>query len=243
MNKMSEYGETLEREIENQAKKLTTLEERTSKKYKQGFVYDYLKTSIITGRLPPEKQLIEREICDKLGVSRTPVREAFRQLSSEGLVDFLPGCGVVVSAMTKEKAEELYQLKEALECMAARLCAERAPEEHIKKMYDCISHHRQAYIDVEPLAAVDLDLQFHVLILEGAQSPMIEQRARELLLQTRRLSQLAVYDQDKTPDFLAQHEAILNAICEHRPDAAAAAVSEHIKYVKEFQWKRWNMLF
>ena len=168
MTKLPEYGEALEREIENQAKKLTTLEERTSKKYKQGFVYDYLKTSIITGRLPPEKQLIEREICDKLGVSRTPVREAFRQLSSEGLVNFLPGCGVVVSAMTKEKAEELYQLKEALECMAARLCAERAPEDHIKKMADCIEQHSQAYIDVEPLAAVDLDLQFHVLILEGA---------------------------------------------------------------------------
>lgn len=244
MNNMPEYGAALERDIENQAKKLSgTLEERTAKKYKQGFVYDYLKTSIITGRLPPEKQLIEREICDKLGVSRTPVREAFRQLSSEGLVDFLPGCGVVVSAMTKEKAEELYQLKEALECMAAKLCAERATEEHIRSMAACINQHGQAYVDVEPLAAADLDLQFHVMILEGAASPMLEQRARELLLQTRRLSQLAVYDPDKTPEFIKQHETILAAISAHRPEAAAAAVSAHIKYVKEFQWKRWNMLF
>lgn len=221
----------------------TERHERGSRIYKQGFVYDYLKDSIITGRLAPEKQLVEREICDQLGVSRTPVREAFRRLSSEGLVDFLPGSGVVVASLTKEKAEQLYELKQALEGMAARLCARRATDEELSAMSDCIARHRSAYEEGVQEAAVDMDARFHELLIAGAHSPMLEQHTRELLLQARRLSQLAVYDADETPNFISQHEDILRAVKLHDPDRAQSAVVRHIEYVKQFQWRRWAMLF
>ena len=70
------------------------------KESKQSVAYNYLRMAIITGRYPPEKPLVEREICDKLGVSRTPVREALRRLGSEGLVDFIPNRGVFVAGVT-----------------------------------------------------------------------------------------------------------------------------------------------
>ena len=217
--------------------------EADTKKYKQALAYEYLKNSIITGRLPPEKQLIEREICEKLGLSRTPVREAFRQLGSEGLVDFLPGRGVVVASLTLEKARQMYELKQALECMAARLCAQRAGEKELEAMSECIRLHEQSFALGKMSMAADVDLQFHVLLLEGSASPMLEQSGKALLLQARRLSQLAVYDADQTESFISQHREIFSAIESREPDRASAAVSAHIDFIRRFQRDRWDMLF
>lgn len=210
---------------------------------KQSVAYEYLKTSIITGKIPPEKQLIERDICEKLGVSRTPVREALRQLSSEGLVDFTPGKGVVVIGMTKERAEQMYELKEALETMAARLCAERASETDLERMRQCIQHHREAFENRQYALAADVDTRFHILLLEGCKNPLIERHGKSLLGQSRRLAQLSVYDSDRTDAFIKQHQNIYDAIEAKKPDAAAKAVSVHISCVEHFQWARWRMLF
>ena len=218
-------------------------ENKGEKRYKQSVVYEYLKNSIITGKLPPEKQLVEQEICDKLGVSRTPVREAIRMLTSDGLVDFSPGKGAMVATITKEKAADMYELKEALEAHAARLCAERNDPEVIAKLEDCLRHHKDAYLNREISATADIDLQFHILLLEGSKSSMLEEAGKSLLVQARRLSQLAVYDSDQTQNFIAQHEKVLDAIKAGDGYAAARAISEHIRFIKDFQWKRWAMLF
>jgi DNA-binding GntR family transcriptional regulator len=213
------------------------------KPYKQSVVYEYLRPSIITGIYPPEKPLIERDICDRLGVSRTPVREAFRRLSSEGLVEFLPGRGVVAASLTKEKAEHLHELKEALECMAAKLCVLRMTDNDFSRMEECLRQHREAVLRREMEVAADLDLRFHVILVEGARSPMLEQQAKSILWQTRRLSQLSVCDSENSAEFIAQHAAILEALKRRDAQEAAAAVSRHIESVKEFQWERWNLLF
>lgn len=214
-----------------------------TKESKQCVAYNYLRSAILTGRFPPEKPLVEREICTKLNVSRTPVREALRRLGSEGLVDFIPNRGVFVSGLSKDKALQLYEMKEALEGMAAKLCAERCSEEAIARLSDCIATHREYANRNELEIAVDLDLRFHVLLVESCGNPLLEQHAKSLLLQTRRLSQLAIYDPDHIDDFIAQHEAILDQIKRHDINGAAAAVANHIRYVQQFQWERWSMLF
>ena len=214
-----------------------------SKESKQSVAYSYLRSAIITGRYPPEKPLIEREICDKLGVSRTPVREALRRLGSEGLVYFIPNRGVFVSGLSKDKARQLYELKEALEGMAARLCAERGDEESIARLAECIEMQRSYAARDEIEIAVDLDLRFHVLLVESCGNKMIEEQAKSLLLQTRRLSQLAVYDTDHSGEFLDQHRYILDCIRAHDGNSAADAVGRHIRFIQKFQWERWGMLF
>jgi DNA-binding GntR family transcriptional regulator len=110
-------------------------------------------------------------------------------------------------------------------------------------MAECIEKHRLYAAKNEMEIAVDLDLKFHVLLVESAKSGLIEQQAKSLLLQTRRLSQLAVYDTDKTENFISQHEEILLNIRNHDAGAAAAAVSRHIRFIEQFQWERWGMLF
>jgi DNA-binding GntR family transcriptional regulator len=212
-------------------------------KYKQHLAYDYLKESIISGKFPSNKPLIERELCDTLGVSRTPVREALRRLTSEGLVESFPGRGVFVAGVTLEKAIQMHEFREALERSTARLCAERMTSEEVWQLWNCIQDHSKAREKGEMAAAADFDLRFHVLIIEGAHSPMLEQQAKRLLLQTRRLSQLAVYDTAEMIHFIQQHTDIYQAIRLHDPEASERAVGAHIASIKKFQQERWKLLF
>jgi len=223
-------------------RRIISLEQSTSGN-KQHIAYEYLKESIISGKYPPEKPLIERELCDALGVSRTPVREALRRLTSEGLAESFPGRGVFVSRVNPEKATQLYELKEALEGMAARLCTERMSDEEIQELRECLQAHTEALENDEMAATADLDLRFHVLLIEGARSPMLEQQAKGILLQTRRLAQLSVYDPDSTTKFIAQHTAIYEAIRSRDAEEAEKALSAHISAIKKFQRERWKLLF
>src|SRR5579885_3504051 len=87
-----------------------------------------LRQAIVTGHFQPGARLIERELCTLLGVSRTSLREALRQLESDGLVVNIPHKGLVVATMTREEAEEIYQVRAAMEGLAGRLAALRATD-------------------------------------------------------------------------------------------------------------------
>jgi DNA-binding GntR family transcriptional regulator len=212
-------------------------------KYKQHLAYDYLKEAIISGKFPSGKPLTERELCDTLGVSRTPVREALRRLTSEGLVESYPGRGVFVASVTLEKAMQMHELREALERATARFCAERMSSEEVWQLWNCIQDHNKTREKGEMGASADLDLRFHVLIIEGARSPMLERQAKSLLLQTRRLSQLSVYDTAEALHFIQQHTDIYQAIRARDPEAAERAVSAHSATIRKFQQERWKLLF
>lgn len=211
--------------------------------YKQHIAYDYLKGAIISGKFLPEKPLVERELCDALGVSRTPVREALRRLTSEGLAESFPGRGVFVSRVTLETAVQMHELKEALERMAARLCTTRMSDDELGRMGACIQEHTRAMEQEQMEDSADIDLQFHVMLVEGAHSPMLEQQAKKFLLQTRRLSQLYVYDPASAIQFISQHNDIYLAIRACDAETAQQAVSIHFDAVKKFQRERWNLLF
>ena len=93
-----------------------------------------LRESIVRGELIPGQKVTEPELAEKLGISRTPIREAFRQLESEGFLTVMPRKGAVVSSMTKKEVEDFYEIKSLLEGYAARVAAERATKKDIEKL-------------------------------------------------------------------------------------------------------------
>jgi DNA-binding GntR family transcriptional regulator len=93
-----------------------------------------LRDSIIKGELNPGQKLTEPELAEKLGISRTPIREAFRQLESEGFLTVIPRRGAVVSRITKKEIVDFYELKSLLESYAARIAAEQITEKGIEKL-------------------------------------------------------------------------------------------------------------
>ena len=173
-------------------------------RYKQDYAYDRMKHAIISGVFPPEKLLVERELCEMLGVSRTPVREALRRLSSEGLVESHPGRGMFVTRLNAADARQIYELKEALERMAVRLCILRMTGGELEELGGCLTAHEQAYARGDNELVADMDLQFHILLVEFARSAKIEEHAKAILVQEEQIEALG------QPFDPARHNAVMH---------------------------------
>ena len=113
-------------------------------------VLDGLRQSIIAGRLNPGERLIERELISMMGVSRTVIREALRQLESEGLIANIPNKGPVVRALTLEEARDLYSIRAVLEGLAARLFVENASDAEIQNLENALEAVGEAYDGGDP---------------------------------------------------------------------------------------------
>jgi DNA-binding GntR family transcriptional regulator len=133
-------------------------------------VLERLREAIIGGQLAPGQRLVERALTDKLGVSRTVVREVVRQLESEGLVAIIPNRGPVVRELSTTEARDLYTIRAALEGLAARLCVERAAAGQITKLGATLDGVAAAYKSGDADAVLATKNRFYALLFESAGS-------------------------------------------------------------------------
>lgn len=133
-------------------------------------VVEALRQSIVLGRLAPGSRLIERELIEMLGVSRTVVREALRQLEAEGLIDVVANKGAVIRNLSRAEAKDLYAIRAVLEGLAARLFAERADEAACADLRAALSDTAKAYEDDDPTAIVEAKNAFYATLFQGAGS-------------------------------------------------------------------------
>jgi DNA-binding GntR family transcriptional regulator len=136
-------------------------------------VLDGLRQSIIAGRLNPGERLIERELISMMGVSRTVIREALRQLESEGLIANIPNKGPVVRALTLEEARDLYSIRAVLEGLAARLFVENASDTEIQNLENALEAVGEAYDGGDPANVLDSKNSFYEVLFQGARSPTL----------------------------------------------------------------------
>lgn len=133
-------------------------------------VLEELRQSIIAGRLAPGARLIERELIAMMGVSRTVIREALRQLESEGLIAIIPNKGPMVRELTLDEAKDLYSIRAVLEGLAARLFAENADDAQVKKLEQALQRTGDAYKRGEPDRILEAKNRFYDVLFEGAGS-------------------------------------------------------------------------
>jgi DNA-binding GntR family transcriptional regulator len=133
-------------------------------------VLDELRQSIISGRLNPGDRLLERELIAMMGVSRTVIREALRQLESEGLVAIVPNKGPVVRALTVEEARDLYTIRAVLEGLAARLFVEQATDAQIARLERALQVVEKAYDSGNATKMLETKNSFYEALFEGAKS-------------------------------------------------------------------------
>jgi GntR family transcriptional regulator, trigonelline degradation regulator len=130
-------------------------------------VVQTLRKAILKGRFAPGARLVEREICELMGVSRVSIREAFRQLESEGIIENVPNRGPVVAKLNKAQAKDVYEARQALEALAAKLFASNATEKQVEELDKATESLALAYrsgnVD-EILAAKDV---FYGLLYSG----------------------------------------------------------------------------
>jgi len=133
-------------------------------------VLDHLRQSIVHGRLVPGERLVERELIDMLGVSRTLVREVLRQLESEGLIHVVPNKGAVVRELSPADAKDLYAIRGVLEGLAARLFVEGADKAQLKRLDEALAATVKAYRSGDPNVILETKNRFYEVLFHGAGS-------------------------------------------------------------------------
>jgi len=129
-----------------------------------------LRQAIINGQFRPGQRLTERELTVSMGVSRTLLREAFRQLESEGLITVIPNRGPIVRELSKDEIQDLYAIRAVLEGLAARTFAEKANDKHLQLLGQAAADTLAAYKAGDPAGALEGKNRFYDILIEGAGS-------------------------------------------------------------------------
>jgi DNA-binding GntR family transcriptional regulator len=188
-----------------------------------------LREAIVDLRFAPGHRLIERELVEQIGVSRTTIREVLRQLDAEGLVTTIPQKGVVVAAPTREEAAELYEVRAALEALAVRRFVRHASDSQIAAL-------RAALVEIEEVTAAGEDIRsmlrakgrFYDVLLKGSGSRSIHTILAGLQARISALRATSLSQPGRAARSVAEIRRIVEAIESHDEEAAVAACTEHL---------------
>lgn len=193
-------------------------------------VQDNLRQAIISGRLAPGVRLIERELTEMMGVSRTVVREALRQLESEGLVALIPNKGPVVRELSTDEAKDLYSIRAVLEGFAARLFAEKASEAQSAELADALRAVVDAYAGTDANRVLETKNRFYEALFAGAASETLSSMLMTLHARIWRWRALGLSHPERSPgrsgESIANLERMLAAIQRRDADAAERITRE-----------------
>jgi GntR family transcriptional regulator, trigonelline degradation regulator len=192
-------------------------------------VVEVLRAAITAGRFAPGERLTERSLCELTGVSRASVREALRQLESEGLIETLPNRGPLVSRLSRRDAVSLYQMRGALEALAARLFAGSATDGQIDELAAAVSVLQRAYASRDIEEIVRAKRRFYDVLFEGSGNSMIGPTLNAMYARVNQLRRVSLSSPKRGPQSMREIRALLAAIKRRDPDAAYAASLHHVE--------------
>ncbi|RBP39879.1 GntR family transcriptional regulator [Garciella nitratireducens] len=196
-------------------------------------VFETLKEAILKGDIEPGTRMMEVQLAEQLGVSRTPVREAIRQLELEGLVVMIPRKGAYVAGLSTKDCMEVLEIRTSLEGLAAQLAAQRAKDHEIKQLFEIskkFSDYAQSK-DVQGL--IDEDETFHDVIYIASRNDRLIQLISSLREQVQRFRVAYISQFKRASDLVEEHQQILDAISKGDGIKARMLSEEHIKNLKD----------
>lgn len=205
------------------------MEKEMADKYSlRGRVFHKLREDILDGRYRQHDELRENAIATELGVSRTPVREALRQLELEGLVSIIPNKGAYVNGITAEDVKDIYLIRARLEGLCASMAAERISEEQLEQMEEIICladfHEKKGHL----YQLYSLDNRFHEILYEASGSKMLEHLLKDFHHYVQRVRKTTLSSGERAAKSTKEHSAILEAIREKDPGRADELATLHI---------------
>ena len=175
-------------------------------------VADRLRELIIDGTLAPGAHLNERVLCEQLRVSRTPLREAFRTLAGEGVIELLPNRGAVVASLSRSDVEHAFELMRTLEGMAGELAARRASEEEITAIRSLQADMKRAHARRDLQAYYRLNRDIHSALARCARNPELQSVHERLNARLQALRFRSNLNRDKWDAAVLEHEAMVEAL-------------------------------
>ncbi len=187
-------------------------------------VLNTIRQAILDFQLPPGRRLIERELVQELGVSRTTIREVITLLASEGLVTVIPQRGAIVSVISVEDATDIYEMRSALEAQAVRRFVDRATPEQVARL-------RKAWVEIDRASRGQSDRArslgtkdaFYEVLLEGANSPVLSQILTTLQGRVRAMRSMSLSVPGRPKQAAAELRRVVELIEAGDGDGAAAA--------------------
>lgn len=191
-------------------------------------VFNTLRQAILTGELKPGERLMEIHLADRLGVSRTPIREAIRKLELEGLVTMIPRKGAQVAKITEKNLKDVLEVRRALDMLAVRLACHRMQDEEKRELKKACDEFAKVTKNCNTKDITEADVRFHDIILKSSGNDRLVQLVNNLAEQMYRYRLEYIKDSSYHERLVQEHEAIYNAIINCEEDKAATAVVTHI---------------
>ncbi len=192
-------------------------------------IFEQIREDILNGRYANGDKLVEIKLAEELGVSRTPVREALKQLELDGLVENIPNRGVVVNGISKEDIDDILTLRLCIEGLVGQWAAERISEEEVKvleEIYDLMEFYTFKN-DVDKI--FELNTKFHETLYHATKSRYLESVLKDFQLFIRAARNSSLKSEGRLVFALKEHEAILNALKEGNPEKSRVALLTHIE--------------
>jgi len=196
-----------------------------------------LRDAILRGKLPEGARLRQVELADRLGISRTPIREALGRLQHEGLVELLPRAGVRVTRFDVDEAVELYDLREMLDGLAARLASGRADSASLARLEKALARMARCVAEDDSTHWFATHVAFHDEIVKASGNGRLKALASIVELSIRRFHPLLLKTEHRLRDAYREHRAIADAIVAHDGEAAERLARTHITNAREIVLK------
>ncbi|MCR4990078.1 MAG: GntR family transcriptional regulator [Lachnospiraceae bacterium] len=191
-------------------------------------VFNTLRRAILTGQLKPGERLMEVHLANKLGVSRTPIREAIRKLELEGLVVMVPRKGAEVAKISEKSLKDVLEVRRALDELIAELACSRISSEQLKELKEAAEAFERATKTEDTASIARADVAFHDIIMESTGNSRLKQLVNNLAEQMYRYRFVYLKDETKHGMLVKEHSMIYDAIKKKDKEAAAKAAREHI---------------
>lgn len=203
-----------------------------------GRVFNRIREDILNGKYKEHEELKEVAIGEELGVSRTPVREAFRQLELEGLIQMIPNKGAYVTGITTKDVGDIYIIRSYMEGLCARWATEKISREQLAEMEENIflSEFHASKGHLEQMA--ELDNRFHEIMYEACDSKMLEHLLRDFHQYVLRVRRKTLAENSRSSQSNEEHRQIMEAIRNNDGELAERLANQHIRNAYENMVKK-----
>jgi len=192
-----------------------------------------LRQMLVEGRITPGAKLNERELSERLNVSRTPLREAIKMLAAEGLVELLPNRGAVAVALTEEDILHTFEVMAGLEAQAGELAAQRISEQEFAEIQAMHFEMMAAYTRRDLSAYYALNSRIHSAISAAARNPVLSQVYQQVNARLQALRFRSNQDGEKWKNAMKEHEKMIDALARHDAAAMREVLLSHLRNKRE----------
>ena len=191
-------------------------------------VFQTLREAILKGELKPGERLMELQLASKLGVSRTPIREAIRMLELEGLAVTMPRKGAEVARMTEKDMEDVLQIRKALDELAVGLACDNMTEESLEQIYVALKNFEESTRSRDVKKIAQADVEFHDTIYQAADNPKLVNMLNNLREQMYRYRVEYLKNDTVYPRLIEEHEKIYEGLKRKDKETVVEIVSNHV---------------